>query len=298
MLVLVLIPILINVPFSEGYDHGANYENVTIDTTVNVTDSKPEIINVVIQGGVASIDLTPGSNLTILCNVTIRDFNGGDTLNEVNATFYHIYNSTDTADDNNWHYTNGSCTQNRTAYGVGGYLTDYICAYEVRYYATNGTWYCNATAVDAYNFTDTEWNTTVINPLYALNVTRLIDYGDLPVENTSTNKTANITNFGNMAINITMHGYGATPEDGLAMNCTVGNITVDNQKWSIQPDDDYAAKTALVSSKIAPSELGTTISRRLDDATPVTNVTYWQLYIAPNPFGTCNGSIVFTAELP
>ena len=175
---------------------------------------------------------------------------------------------------------------------------DYLCNFSVDYYAANGTWYCNATVIDDYNFTDVGWNTTNISALYALNVTPSIDYGNLAVEDTSVNKTANITNYGNMAINISLYGYGVTSGDGLAMNCTVGNISVENEKFSISVSDDYAAKTALVGTPGSPVLMGLTSPWRRDDSTPVTNTTYWQLYIQPNPFGVCNGSIVFSAEVP
>ena len=36
--------------------------------------------------------------------------------------------------------------------------------------------------------------------------------------------------------------------------------------------------------------------QQTNDAVPVINTTYWVLYVPPNPFGRCNGTVVFQAE--
>jgi|GEM_PF-6890620 len=87
LLILAIIgSLLILTPFSSSYTHGPNYENVTIDTTVNVTESKPVIMSIIIQDAAASITLNAGGNITVYCNVTIRDYNGGDTISECDYT--------------------------------------------------------------------------------------------------------------------------------------------------------------------------------------------------------------------
>jgi len=67
----------------------------------------------------------------------------------------------------------------------------------------------------------------------------LIDYGDMAVGATSTVQEANNTNIGNRRINISVYGYGHTPNDGLAMNCTIGNISVENEKFSLVSGADF-----------------------------------------------------------
>ena len=108
------------------------------------------------------------------------------------------------------------------------------------------------------------------------------------------NVTANITNFGNMAINITVEGYGARRGDGLAMNCSLGgNITVGNERFSAA-DVDWSSKTPLNSS---PQLLSNLTLLKQNDSNMITNTTYWQLYInsTNNPGGNCTGYIIFTA---
>ncbi|MFH1505730.1 MAG: hypothetical protein ABIE94_01940 [archaeon] len=288
-------------PLTFSYSHGPNYENVSVDTQVNVTNAKPEIMTVLIENGNASVILTAGGTETITCFVMVMDYNGGDDIAEVNATLHYYLNDTSDPLNNNTLYRNYTCLGG-AAGGPSGYYKNFTCNFEVYYFALNGTWYCNATAIDDFNFTDTEWNTTVFDPLYALNVTRLIDYGDLPVTNTSKNKTANVTNFGNTPINITVFSFGAVEDDGLAMNCTQRNISAVYQKWSIQPDEDYAAKTSASGTQAGAQQLGMTIAKatQAGSAFYSTNITYWQIQVPEdtNPFGICNGTLVFTAELP
>jgi hypothetical protein len=277
---------------------GDNYRNVTLRTTVNITNSRPEVLYITVfqqNNNSLNITLSAGLTRTVTCNVTVRDWNGYNDIVNVNATFWHNDNSTYLgSEDNNTHYTNTNCTNN----GDGaGYTASYSCNFPVYYYANNGTWNCNVTAVDTYNTTGTAQNTTVIFPLYALNVTEGIDYGAVAVGDTSLERSANVTNFGNRMINISLEGYGVTRGDGLAMNCTVsGNITVDNERYATSPGVTWPSMTSLTSSAVTVA--GLSMPKQTLPGTPIVNATYWQLYIPPNPAGNCTGYIIFQAEVP
>jgi len=274
---------------------GPNYKNVTVWTHVNITNSKPEVLQVIITQdtnfSLRNITLNAGLTRNVICNATVRDWNGYTDIYNINATLWDVRTSYNNAtDNNNTHYTNYNCTN--TGNGAN-YTVNYICNFSVLYYANNGTWSCNVTAVDTYNKTGYLGNTTVIYPLYALNVTDGIDYGNVAVEDTSLEKTANVTNFGNMPINLTLEGYGVRQGDGLAMNCSLnGNITVDNERFAIS-SGAFGTKTALSSS--AQTVNSFTIPKQTLPATQIINATYWQLYIPPNPAGNCTGFVIFTA---
>ncbi len=287
LLTLAVAILLYNALFSFSYSVGPNYRNVSIDTRVNITNAAPEILSVTLP---ASVTLVAGSTQLIECNVSVRDFNGWEDLNYTRAVFYHLSSSPGAADDNNTHYTNGSCIQVST----NGDYANYTCGFLVYYYALNGTWTCNATVYDNRSFNDSELNTTTINQLLALNVTPLIDYGDMAIGETSPNRTANVTNIGNVDIRVAVKGYGQTMNDGLAFVCQEGNISITNQKYSVNNTDDYGAKTSLTSSF---QNIGfPSIPKQNDPSTMQTNTSYWQLYVPPNPFGQCNGTIIFQAE--
>ncbi len=279
---------------------GSNNRNVTVHTTVNITNSKPEITAVTVfqetNISLRNITLSAGSTRIVTCNATVRDWNGYNDIINVNATLYDMINSNnDAADDNNTHYTNANCTNGGN--GVN-YTVNYLCTFNVYYYANNGTWNCNTTAMD--NATKIGWNanTTVFYPLYALNVTDGIDYGNVAVEDYSATVTANVTNFGNRPINVSVEGYGVTRGDGLAMTCLAfgapsGNITVANERFSAS-NVAWGSKIPLTST--AQNISGLTVDKQTVPGTLMLNTTYWQLYIPANPGGNCTGYVIFQAE--
>lgn len=288
LLLLTLLVILYNALFTFSYSVGPNYRNVSIDTRVNITNAAPEVIDVTMANPVT---LNAGSTTNVQCNVSVRDFNGWATLNYTEAVLYHSSSSQDAVDDNNIHYTNTNCSR----VAENGDYANYTCDFTVYYYALNGTWTCNATAWDLSDYNGTNSSTTTFNQVLALNVTNLIDYGDMAVGETSTNRTANVSNIGNTAINVSVKGYGATPGDGLSFVCDSGNIPVDAQRFSNNIADDYAAKTSLQSTF---QDVAITIPKQTVPGTPPEDTTYWQLYVPPNPFGQCNGTVVFMAFAP
>ena len=280
---------------------GPNYKNVTVWTSVNITHSKPEILNMTIYEAQnisnRNITITSGGTKRIYCNASVRDWDGYNDITYVNASIWYIpgssYNATD---DNNTHYTNVSCYYNAS---TGTFTGWYVCSFDVLYYANNGTWNCNVTAQNSWNYTGFGNSTTIFYPVYALNVTDGIDYGGVAVYDYSNETAANVTNLGNMAINITVEGYGAKRNDGLAMNCSLnGNITVDNERFSIANGTAWASKTNLTSVSGGVLMSGLTMPKQTIAGTYVTNSTYWQLYIPPNPAGNCTGYVIFTAIAP
>jgi len=277
---------------------GTNYKNVTVHTSVNITNSKPEVLGVVIYDSTNSalnnITISAGGFKSVTCNASVRDWNGYNDIVYVNSTLYFVNNKSSDTDDNNTHYTNASCTTNSS---TGTYTGVYSCVFNVAYYANNGTWYCNVTAKDAYptsNSSGYNSNTTVFYPVYALNVSDGINYGSIAVEEYSADIGANITNFGNMPINITVEGYGVNRSDGLAMNCSIsGNISVGNERFTTISGTGFGSKTSLSSSAQIIS--GLTMPKQTISDTPIINATYWQLYIPPNPAGNCTGYVLFSA---
>ncbi len=287
-LLLLLAVLLYNALFSFSYSVGPNYRNVSIDTYINITNALPEILQVTISD---PITLSAGAITYIECNVSTRDWNGYADINFTDAYLYHSTSNPLAADDNNTHYTDSNCTVTQQ----GGYSKNFTCTFNVTYYALNGTWTCNATVHDNSSINDTDWNTTTINSMLALNISStLLDFGQMDVGDTSANETLNITNIGNLDINVSLRGYGATEGDGLAFNCTIGNISIDNERYSLNSSHTWGQKVPLTSGFQPVQNL--TITKQDTPGVLKRNTTYWQVYIPPNPAGECNGTIVFQAE--
>jgi hypothetical protein len=284
--------------FSYSFNQSFNNRNVSVDTRVYINNSLPEVVYVSIEGGATNITLAAGSYKNVTCNATVRDYNGGSTITNVTAVFFHNVTPTNwsTPDDNNTHYTNLGCTLE----SFDTYTRNVSCSFSVQYHANAGFWICNVTATDEYLFNGSvsrqgsNSNRTFIDGLLALNVTVLIDYGNMSVGDTSSPQEANITNIGNQNINVSVKGYARTINDGLAMMCEIGNISVQYEKYNIIGGTDITTYRNLSATHTQIANL--TILQQTNDSQRVVNSTYWMLYVPPNPFGLCNGTVIFQAE--
>jgi len=299
IVIIMLLPLSIasNIP-------GLNYKNVTVHTNVTITHSKPDVLNVSVYDAqnysIKNITIVAGNYKKIYCNATVRSWEGFNDISAVNATLYNFVVSNQSASDNfNAHYSNSSCTLNGSITGLIGW---FMCSFDVIYFANNGTWICNVTISNSYtqinnNFTGSGFGSTLFYPVYALNVTDGIDYGGVAVEDYSApDRQANITNLGNMGINISVEGYAVNRSDGLAMICNLnGNITVDNEKFSSKNGTSYPSKTSLTSSPGGILIPNLTMAKQTNVSILSANSTYWQLYVPANPAGNCTGNIIFTA---
>lgn len=300
ILIIVLLLVVFSlskIPSVVSWGNSSNYKNYSVRTTVNVTNAYPEILNITCNND-ASFTLNAGTTKTIVCIVQIRDYNGWNDINYANATFYYNVNESSDPDDNNEHYTNGSCLNTSND---GQYLANWTCSFNVWHYAFNGTWYANSTVNDSYGAQDNDYGTATIDALLALNVTPVINFGNMAVTDTSaSSEQANITNFGNVDINVTVYGFGGnnmTGGSGFAMICEQRNLTLPNERYDLNPATGYPAMTRI--SGVA-NQTGLTIIRQTNDAQQEINSTYWRLHInlTTNPYGICNGTVVFSAESP
>ncbi len=291
LFLLVLVGyVLFTALFATSFSQGPNNRNVSVDTRVNVTQSRPVVLAVDIEGGTQNITLNAGSQRYVVCNASVRDYNGGSTVT-ANATFYDLAVATTLSpDDNNDHYTNGSCAVTATS----GFFRNFSCSFPVEYYANVGFWECTVNVTDAYNFTDAGSNTTHIDGLLALNVTTLIDYGNLAVGDISSAQPANVTNLGNLNINVTVEGYGSTIDDGLSFVCEQENISIEYEKFNMIGGTDPLQYTNLSNNLQMVANL--TIPQQTNDSKQELNTTFWLLEVPPNPFGLCNGTVIFQAE--
>ncbi|MBN2459882.1 hypothetical protein JXB28_06380 [Candidatus Woesearchaeota archaeon] len=245
---------------------------------------------------VDEIDLQAGTTKLVYCNITASETRDYTYILGVNATLYSTTVAYDAADDNRTHYTNSSCT----FLNGGGQSADYQCVFNVWHFAINGTWECMGFATNGYASANKTDNTTV-NQLFALNIsTNTIDYAELEANQQSANITVNISNVGNMPMNISVYGFGGEDEaagSGLSMVCEINNISISFQRFATDSSSDYASKNTLDST---PQGIGLTIPPKSASEEIKINSTYWQLMIPPESqsFGRCNGSVVFVAESP
>lgn len=273
---------------------GIKLDKVYSYTVWNITiqNLAPTISNLAID---VPIDLVAGDNLTIACNASINDDNNVSDIKLVNATFYQQSIGSNAADDNNNHYSNSSCVKISSS----AFQSNYTCGFNVAYYANNGTWQCNITAIDNSNATAFNNILASINELLAIDITpAIIDYGSLQATNTSpTDVNVSIRNFGNIPINVSVKGFA--PNESLAylnlsMTCQTGNISNANQRFSALNGTDFTQMTRMNNET---QLINIMLQQRTNDLAfgNDTNTTFWKLQVPPLTIGICNGTIIFNA---
>ena len=298
--VLLAITLLAGLTLSNDAVIGVNITNVT--TRVNVTNTQPIIQQVNLTP--ANIVLLPGNTSNATCVASVFDFNGVNDFLNASAVFYLNSTGPDGPDDNNNHYTvdNLSCEKtniNATHYHV-------TCNAPLEYYADNGTWGCQMTVTDnggAQN-PDAKLNASQnasifanVTELLALDVPSVLDFGNLTVTQTSDATEFNITNFGNIDINISVRGFGATVAgDNLSMVCAFGEIPIELERFALDNATLFDDMTAV--TNVTTLIQNFTLPQRTDDNDfgADRNQTYWRLQIPLSVGGDCNGTLVFSAS--
>ncbi len=283
---------------------GAGKDNVTITSLLKIGNSFPEIINITINND-NNIDLTPNSTTLVNVVTIIRDYNGeGDIMNVTSEFFDTSVSSYGSNDDNNFHYSNSSCSLNLSY----GNKTEafFNCGFQVEYYANSGNWNCTAKATDNLSISKTGSNITKINTLLALGVPSPTDYGKINATGVSPEFAINVTNYGNAPINLSLSGYAVTIGDGLAMNCSQGlvqNISIEYEKYNLTASNigtmnltNFEGNYTNLTSSVVVKKFN--LPQRLNDTTQFvddTNSTYWRIYVPLGVAGSCSGNIIFGA---
>ncbi|MDD5086410.1 MAG: hypothetical protein PHV16_01530 [Candidatus Nanoarchaeia archaeon] len=271
---------------------GAN--NSIVTTRVNITNTEPDVHYVFITPD--PVDLTPGETTTVNCTGYVYDLDGYADVQSANATFYDSSIGDTGGFDGTSRYYNSSCACSE----ISAFNASCSCTFEVQYYANNGTWQCNMTAVDGEGVSDNENSSLYdVNTVIGIDVPTEIDYGNLSVTDYSLEKQLQITNYGNVPINVSVRGYGGTINpynpDNLAMECAYGgNISIEYEKYSLTPGLGYESMVALSNSS---SEMNLEVQVKTSDISSNNyNTTYWMIYIPSGVGGICNGTLHFVGH--
>jgi hypothetical protein len=278
---------------------GVGTPNATVHTNMTVAKVAPEVLNVTVNGG-ASVTLVANDTVAVLCTGIVRDWDNESDIMNVTARFYNT--TYWDSDDNNTHYTNNSCYLN-TSYS-DEYLTNATCIFRVQYYANPGLWNCTMVITDNTSQTGNNTGNTTISELVALGVPDFIAYGTVNSTYVSAEQIANVTNFGNVQIDLNLEGYARTSGDNFSMNCsrgTVGNISIMYEKYNL---------TTTTAGELSLTQFNNTyinltsaavlnqfnLNYRFNDSVnEAINQTYWRMYAPLGVAGTCEGHIVFGA---
>jgi len=300
------------------YSQNGTYEgtrNITLvnapgTTRVNVSLSNikidaPYFSNVIVEDDFSTpaneIDLTAAGTKLVNCSANISDFNGFSDINNVTAVFFDSNNaSMNSVDDNNNHYTNNSCVFSNCV----GTTCKVDCNFNIQYYANanaSQSWLCNMTATDSSNNKGYGIDNTSINTLLGIEFSDSINFGTIGPSKVSNESVNNVTNRGNVRIDIRLDGYGGYDGDGNAMNCSNGqNISIGYEKYNLTASNlgtltltQFESFYKNLTDSLV-NEAGFNLDYRKNDALNEANKqTYWRIYV---PIGlpinvSCGGRI-------
>ena len=285
-------------------------ENVTVSTYLNVGEVSPELLNVSIQGDAASVTLIANDTKIVSCVGLARDWNNDTDITSANAEFFDtVASSYGGGDDNNEHYTNDSCNINYSFVSWNGisdnnYTALVNCTYKVHYYANPQNWNCTMVVNDSIDWTDIGSDNISISQLLAVGLPDSINYGTVNATSVSNENITNVTNYGNVDLNLSLSGYAVNVGDGNAMNCTLGtlkNISIEYEKYNLTTSIPGVLTLSEFESNYtnlteSPVVNGFDLDYRQDDSVNnAKNETYWRIYVPEGVAGTCSGNIVFGA---
>ena len=282
---------------------GIGQNNVTVITNLTIGNVFPDMSNVSIENNASSLALVPNASRVVTCVGLATDYNGWA---DVKYSFAVLYDNTSSsyngADDNNLHYTNSSCTITQE-----GTYTDWInCTFNVWYYANPGVWTCTILVNDTLRKPGYGSDVINVSSLLALGLPDVIYYGEVNATDVSGENLSNITNYGNVKINLSLSGYGFTLNDGNAMNCTSGaikNISIGLEKYNLTTANpgvmNYTQfNQTYLNLTSAPVVKTYNLNFRQNDTfNEATNTTYWRIYVPTGVAGTCQGNIIFGATV-
>jgi hypothetical protein len=297
-------------------NNGDNYlsdnRNVTVngfgyDVVDNITlNSPPNISSVNVDDELTipqnEINLIPADVKQIFCNATITEYDGENSLVNASGRFFdNVLSTYGSSNDNNNHYENNSCNINYS-YG-NSYEAEISCKFEVWYYANSQNWNCTIDVNDNLSIHSRKGDITLINPLLALGLDSIVTF-DLQFGDITNEEEINVTNYGNIKINLSLSGYGFTENDGNAMNCTegtTGNISINYEKFNLTLSNSGLINITQFENKYTnitsyPDVKKFNLDYRKNDlSNEAINATYWRIYAPPEASGDCQGNIVFGA---
>jgi hypothetical protein len=282
--------------------------NVTVDTLLEVGSVYPEVLNVSIMNDATSATLTPNATRTIDCLAYIRDWNNDSDFSNVYAEFFDT--NYGASNDNNHHYTNYSCFINRSFATFRGFTdTNYTafsnCTFEVEYYADPVSWNCTVVVNDTMNWNASNSDTINISELLAVGLPESINYGTVNATYVSSEIPTNVTNFGNVRINLSLDGFARNRSDNFSMNCSLGsvmNISIYYERFNLSASNPGTLTLSAFDNGNYTNLTGTPTVKtfnlyyRQDDiVNDAINTTYWRIYVPVGVAGSCRGNIVFGA---
>jgi hypothetical protein len=282
--------------FSYPYSGEANatVTGAGFDAAGNITrNSVPDFSDVLVGDLIENISLTTPYKV-VYCSGIITEYDG-ETLSNISAEFFDNANSFfGDSDNSSIHHTNNSCFTNST-YGDNQTLVN--CSFEVFPHANYGEWNCTMTAEDNLSAIGIGSDLTNINTALFIEVNdSFLNFGNASGGEVTNESIINITNLGNVIINLSLSGFGNSEGDGYSMVCEDGEIPIDYMKYNL---------TSSTSGDLSLSEFenhyinltSAPATQEFNLGIEETKSTFWRVYVPNDVSGGCGGNITIGATL-
>lgn len=266
--------------------------NSTETASFEVMNDVPDPSSVQVNGG-SDITLAEGTNKTIVGTGTITDLNGYGHLSSVTGYLFLTTTGAGASDNRSTHYTS-SCVSN----GDGsGNTESYNCTFNVSHYAVPTDSGANQSAtnwtflmapLDAEGAGTNGTDVVEVETLLAFSISpSLISFGslNLSTNTTDTNQQVNVTNRGNVQLDVVMSGTN--------LSCSPGIIPVTFLEYEDNPFS-YGVGIDLLESGV---ELDLDVSRGHQGNETPGKVTYYGFGVPGTAVGgSCSGTVVLTGQ--
>jgi len=288
----------------------SNYTSVEVtgfgyDVAPNLTLNSPPIVSdVVVDDSMPypenEIDLTPASTTNVQCNATVTDYDGVSNIENVRSEFFHESSFYGDVNNNSQHYTNSSCFIDLD---YGSNIEAKIeCGFDIYYYSKPGNWECFIEVEDKLGISSNGSAQTNVNELLAIGVDSPLSFGEFDVEKVTDEAVLDVTNYGNMKINLSLQGYAREIGDGYAMNCSNNeNISINYKKFNLTSPNpgelslnEFENLYENLTSETNIKEFNLKY-RQNEEVNDAIKPTYWRIYVPSGVTGSCEGNIVFGA---
>jgi len=261
--------------------------------SVTVTNVAPVASSVVTNSG-GTITLTEYTTTSVVVTAVVTDTNGCQDLTSVKVALYKqgtTCTSAGNADNDLCYFWEDSApASDLSCTGPTDKTYALSKSFSVQYYADGGTWVSTVTPADEGAGTPDSATGVTLSDLNSLDVSATISFGDVaPGEDSDSgpDHTATVTNTGNIAMDLDVSGG--------ALTCSSrGSVAVNYQEYSLS-SFSYGSGTDLSAS---PAEINGDFPAPEDGNVPVTDLTYWEVYIPDSdPIeGTCTGTTTFAPK--
>jgi hypothetical protein len=279
---------------------GAGYDlanNLTLLSPPNITSVLVDDSFEIPSG---EIDLTPNDTRRVYCRGNVINQNGEGFITSSRAELYHISSSGYSfPNDNNNHYANNSCYLN-FSYGNENQL-QVICGFDLLYYSSPGAWRCFINITSNLSVTRNNSGDTNVNTLLAISAQEYLNFSEGIPNEVSDEANITIVNYGNVAINLSLYGYGVSRGDNYSMNCSSNNISISLLKFNFTKSNPGTLTFSQFESRyinLTSTEKTRRFnlnSRQDDVENEAVNSTFWRIFVPVDTRGNCTGEVVISA---